>query len=676
MSSLSLSCLTLSTLTLPTAVLGPDNLLPPLGSGADLHARVEVGVGIDDEMRANLRYGHVPSIAPYLLQDDYGRERVPTDHPVAILENDHLRATFLLSAGGRLWSLWHKRTGRELLYSNAVIQPGNLALRNAWFAGGVEWNLGTIGHTPLTFAPLHVGRVDLPDGTPVLRMWEFERVREVVYQLDAWLPDDATSLVVSVRITNHHAHDVPMYWWSNIAIPESEDVRVVAPADAAWTFAYGSCVDHVSMPVADVTDGVDRSYPARSRSAADYFFDLQRTPRPWVAALDATGAGLVQSSTRELLGRKLFLWGTSPGGRHWQEWLSPAGGSYLEIQAGLARTQLEHLRMPAQTQWSWVETYGLLEVDPSLVHGDWATARAAVGDALEAVTPTDWLAQLHSEATMLADVPPVEILQLGSGWGALERLRLERSGDRSLNRPGTPFPDKTLGDEQTHWLRLLEDGVLPATDAGDPPASYQVSPAWKALLEGSTDWLGLLHLGVAAWQGGAPTTAESHWEASLLVSPSAWVWRNLAFARQARGDMVGTLTAYRRATELAPDVLPLVVERLEALLVSGRLSEVVDVVASLPPGQQNAPRVRFAELRAAVGLGDVPRASALLAAGFELPGLREGARDLEQLWWDFATTRLAAQRGCEEDDALRAETRRVAPLPWELDFRMADGAPF
>ena len=64
----------------------------------------------------------------------------------SILENDILRATFLLGFGGRLWSLFHKPAGRELLTVNPTIQFANLALRNAWFSGGVEWNIGTIGH--------------------------------------------------------------------------------------------------------------------------------------------------------------------------------------------------------------------------------------------------------------------------------------------------------------------------------------------------------------------------------------------------------------------------------------------------------------------------------------------------------------------------------------------------
>ena len=103
----------------------------------------------------------------------------------------------------------------RLLYRNPILQPANLALRNAWFAGGVEWNIGTIGHSPTTCEPLHAARVLQPDGTPVLRMYEFERMREVVFQVDAWLPEDSPVLLVHVQIVNPSDTETPMYWWSN-----------------------------------------------------------------------------------------------------------------------------------------------------------------------------------------------------------------------------------------------------------------------------------------------------------------------------------------------------------------------------------------------------------------------------------------------------------------------------
>ena len=68
----------------------------------------------------------------------------------------------------------------------------------------------------------------------------------------------------------------------------------------------------------------------------DLFFDIPASGRKWEAALDGSGTGLVQTSTDRLQGRKLFMWGSGSGGRHWQEFLSAPGRAYLEIQAGLA----------------------------------------------------------------------------------------------------------------------------------------------------------------------------------------------------------------------------------------------------------------------------------------------------------------------------------------------------
>ncbi len=367
-----MSELRLETLTMPTADVGPVNPLPPLFSTADLHTVVDPGEA-DADMRHNIGYGRVRSVLPYLVQDGYGRDRRPAEHTVAVLENDVLRATFLLSLGGRLWSLVHKPTGRELLYRNPVFQPANLALRNAWFAGGVEWNIGTIGHSPTTCEPLHAVRVLQPDGTPVLRMYEFERLREVVFQVDAWLPEGSAVLLVHVRIVNPNDVETPMYWWSNVAVPQADDVRVLAPADEAWQLANESPLRRVPIPV---LDGQDRTYTTRASEATDYFFAIADDQRRWIAALDGSGTGLVQTSTDRLRGRKLFLWGRSPGGDHWQEWLGQPGREYLEIQAGLARTQLEHLPMPGRASWAWVEAYGLLESDPDAVHtADWTRAR-------------------------------------------------------------------------------------------------------------------------------------------------------------------------------------------------------------------------------------------------------------------------------------------------------------
>ncbi len=625
-----MSALELSTLILPTArvEVGP---LPPLRPSDDLHAGADVDAsaenGIDAEMAANLAYGRVGSVLPYLPQDRYDRTLVDVAHPVAVLADDRLRATFLLGQGGRLWSLVDLATGRELLYANAALQPGNLALRNAWFAGGVEWNLGTTGHHPLTCEPLHAARITLPDGSPGLRLWEYERLRELVVQIDAWLPDGAAQLAVHVTVTNVTAHDVPVYWWSNIAVPETTGSRVLTPAPEAFRFDYQRTLRRVAMPV---DEDVDRSYPTRSVHAVDYFFDLPPLTRPWVAAVDADGYGLLQTSEPRLRGRKLFVWGTGPGGRRWQDWLSPLGGTYLEIQGGLARTQLEHLPLPAGERWSWLETYGPLQLDPATAHGDWSAAVTAAGEHL--APEETWFAAQRRLGLALVDQPITERLQQASGWGALERRRRATTGEGWPDLPGTPFPDTDLGPDQEPWLVLLERRRPVWT--GTAPTSYQSAPGWRSLLEHAPGPYAALQRGVARWAGGDRVGAVDAWEQSLREQPSAVGWRNVAVAF-AGEDPGRALTAYREARTLDPTMISLVVEHLELLTALGHHPSTLAEVDALTADQRAEPLIRLCEARAAVAVGDADRAARLLTPGLVVPSLREGAETLAALWRDY-----------------------------------------
>ena len=330
--------------SMPGADLGPENPLPPLRPIREPHQITEAP-GVSEEMVRNIAYGRVSNPLPYTVQDRYTRQLEPRQYRAAVLENEWLRATFLLELGGRLWSLVHKPTGRELLDVNPVFQPANLAIRNAWFSGGVEWNIGTIGHCVFTCSPLFAARVEGEGGTPILRMYEWERMRQVPFQIDAYLPDGSPVLYVRVRIVNPHEQTIPMYWWSNMAVPETPDTRVLVPAHSAYSFSYsGRGLERVPIPI---LEGRDVTYTTTSQRSTDYFFHIDDGQRPWISALDGDGKGLIQTSTARLKGRKLFMWGRGPGGKRWQAFLARPGHAYLEIQAGLARTQAEHLPMPA-----------------------------------------------------------------------------------------------------------------------------------------------------------------------------------------------------------------------------------------------------------------------------------------------------------------------------------------
>ncbi|MEU1160971.1 DUF5107 domain-containing protein [Streptomyces sp. NPDC005921] len=638
-------------LTLPAAELGPDNPLPPLRPLEELHR-------VDDRDREDLprdtarQIGYEPlrSLLPVRIRDGYGRTRAPRALDALVIENDRLRATVLPGLGGRVASLVHLPTGRELLYRNPVFQPADLALNGAWYAGGIEWNIGATGHTALSCAPLHAARVPAPDGRghhprrsgsggEMLRLWEWERLRDLPFQVDLWLPDGSDFLYVGVRVRNPHEHPVPAYWWSNTAVPE--DRRVVVPATEAWEFGPERRLRRAPVP----------SYDTQPPYATDWFYDIPDGRRRWIAALDTDGHGLVQASTGELRGRKQFVWGSGPGGRRWQEWLTePGSGGYREIQAGLARTQLEHVRIEAESEVSWLEAYGPLTAAPERVE-----------EELELALPRAGFEAARAAWQPYADTEPGEILATGSGWGALEVLR----GDWKL--PGTPFAGSTLGEDQAPWAELLRTGTLPEPRRVRPPGPTLVAPHWRDMLETApatphTEY----HLGIAQWHAGDRAQAVRSWERALPLAPSLWpLLRCLAVADQEYGhheraaeryaDAFDDLCRERRDDGEAwtAACAALGREALEALLRVRRVADARVVWEALLPATRERGRFRLLEAELLLAEGRRAEAAAVFEAGFEVADLREGTDPVGRVW----------QRLGDE------------PLPGRYDFRMRPRTP-
>lgn len=668
-----MSELRIETWTMPAADLGPENPLPALKTNPDMHA-MEDAKGIPDEMLRNIAYGHLPNTLPYTMQDGYNRQLAPRAFRVAVLENDLLRATFQLELGGRLWSLVDKRTGRELLEVNPIFQPANLALRNAWFSGGVEWNISTIGHSPFTCSPVFAAHVQSPDGQPILRLYEWERMRQVPFQIDVVLPDGSPVLFVYVRITNPHDHTIPMYWWSNIAVPETHHTRVITPADSTYRFDYGEGLQVIPLPE---VDGIDYTYATNSNRSVDYFFDVPDDVRPWIAALDGAGKGLMQTSTARLRGRKLFVWGMGNGGRTWQSFLSEPDRAYIEIQAGLARTQLEHLPMPAHAAWSWVEAYGLLEVDPAVGHhSDWATARRGVNSAIEDRIPRPVLAAQYARCEAWADIAPVALLQRGAGWGALERKRREVQGQPPFCSAGLVFDDASLSDAQTPWITLLETGAFPEADPKSPPGGIMVQAEWRTMLESrlkydpESGWLAWCHLGVMAAYAGDSAAARQAWEQSLLQAKTPWVMRNLAVDAWQRQDMAMAHQWILDAYRMQPSLRPLAVECGQILIEAGHPQAWRDLLSEAPEQVRTAGRIRLLEAQAALLLGDLPLVEAFFADEVIVDDMRESEVSLAELWFAYHEQRLSAVENAPIDPAMRSRVRREYPLPAMFDFRM------
>ena len=638
--------LELTSIDLPTAPIRSVSPLPMLNGVAPI---ANIGTDVPAELAERASAGYPPSLLPYQAEDDYNRDLSPSTHRVAVLENEWLRATVALDLGGRLLSLHDRHADRPLLYVNPVVQPANLALRNAWFSGGIEWNIGTRGHSPTTMDTLHAASVEGPDGEPVLRLWEWERIRGVVFQVDLWLPESAPVLLASTRIRNVNDTPRPMYWWTNAAVAVRPDTRVLAPAVRAFRTEYPHGLGVAAIPG---DGGDDVTFPSRHTHAADFFFDIPSDQRPWVAAVDGDGTGIAHVSTSRLRGRKLFVWGTGRGGSRWQQWLSHGGDEvYAEIQAGLVPTQFEHVTMPAGADWSWTEAFGAIAVDADQSHGSsWATALSHVAAAIDELVPADQLDAWDRAASDGCRPTTAGIAGDRVGLGGTGAAPPGRGGGAMVRRRRHALPGRLAGPDQQPWLDLLRTATMPWHPPDHSPISYVLGTDWESRLAAAPpSWLTEYHRAVLAHGRGDRGGAVDLYESSLRRQPNCWARRGLAEVARADGRLDDAADHAVAAARMAPSEWRLAVEAVSRLLDAGRSREALTLLDELPADVSERGRLRLLEGWAAHEAGDADRARAVLEDGLEVADLREGERSVDALW-----TAVFPDR----------------PIPAEYDFRM------
>jgi len=656
-------------LNIPAVELGGQNSLPNFAEASLGPIRGCLTDTEEDDGLFN-DYGYVRAVFPYRMQDCYTREFTSDGFKSIVLENEHLKATFVPDVGGKLWRLYDKDNKKDLLFNNPVFRPANLALRNAWTSGGVEWNLGWLGHHPYTCSRLHTALTKLDDSTPVLRMYEYERVRGLVYQMDFWLPDDSKFLYCRMRITNPKDEMTPAYWWSNIAVEHIKGSRLITNADITYN-VNNDKIHRYTMP--KYSDDKDISYPETIPTAQDHFFPTRDGELKYETMVNPDGYGLIQASTSRLKGRKIFVWGQGTGGRNFQKFLSgnDCDGAYFEIQAGLACSQTENLPMPAKTVWEWVEVYGPLQIESKDVDSEWFGLQDIVRDKMNENGINDkYLEEVLVKTRPMAKRKAEKKLFDGSGWANLENLRREADGEEAMC-PHLDF--KSEDTEPKQWIELLEKGSLGEHNPFDIVESWMLSDKWitkmeKAVKEtDSENWYTYLQLGCAhLMQGdGDVVSAEKELRKSINLKISPWALYALGHLYRMVGKELDAVLYLEEAYRILPTDCSLAKSVASTILKFNMYERLYKFCVNVHESLQEVPRIRMYKAIAAVKIGDLKTAEEIFYRDevFEIPDQREGEVSLTELWYDIEELR-AKQRGEVFD-------RENIVCPEKYNFRMS-----
>jgi tetratricopeptide (TPR) repeat protein len=626
-------------------------------------------------------------VLPYCMQNKYGREKDIIFLKTAVLENDKLIAVFLPEQGGRLYSLKNKITGKEILYKNPVFQPANLGIRNAWFSGGIEWNCAQYGHTVFSSSPVFFARVKADDGEEFLRMYEFERMKRLYLQIDFHLPEGADQLYANINVYNRDYAPQSMYWWSNIAIQASKKLRVFSGTEDVIYLHPESISDNTNpirvfgktkLPLLPTLPGIDSTYPANANYANEYFFQNPNEDAAcWSAAAYEDGRIMFETSTLPLRFRKMFCWGNHQGGRRWCAYLATeTEGDYVELQAGLAPTQLNSIDIPGDTRWCYTQAIGEVYTGTINIvyHENYTTARAYVEGKIREILPIERLRRRHEDYLKKAELPVTEIISFGAGWGTLEQFRASQAEEQRAP-DSLLFPVSAIGEAEYPWYLLLTKGVIPEFSAA--PRSWMVDRKFRKLLEdslgrpGGNHYLSKLYLGVMLYELGERDIGVKLWKESVDLRPSPIALRNLAYNAKINGDFESAIAYMRKAVDLEAQRIDKVFseEYMDLLLSQNKYGDVWEFYQKLPEAVKAADRVGVLTGLAAVHLGELTFVEELL--GRDLACVREGDNSLTDMFFCWQCQKLLKRPDNTMNEAeAEVYVRKNIKPPSHIDFRM------
>ena len=609
--------------------LGEEASVPDLIGGLILQNDLKSYLDEDDEVYEG--YGKCTNSYPYRQFTTYSRQLEEGVVKTVVLENDYLKAVFLPEFGGRLWSLWDKEQNRNLLYTNDVLRFSNLAIRNAWFSGGVEWNIGVIGHCPFTTSPLFTAVLEDTDETPVLRMYEYERIRQVTYQMDFWLGKEDRFLNARMRIVNFGEDVVPMYWWSNIAVPEHHKGRIIVPAHKAYTSNKGS-IYKVDIPI---VDGVDVTKYKNIPTSVDYFFHIPKESPKYIAHIDESGYGLLHLSTSRLQSRKLFSWGSTPAADHWQEFLTKDAGRYIEIQAGLGKTQYGCIPMAPHTAWEWLERYGAIQLDEIECEKTFEELKATITHKVLENKVYQEMEEVLTKTKEMAK-QKATLYQEGSPFGALKNEERILEGKSELS---SHLQFKTNQDESI-WSKFLHTSILEDPNSTCTPPAFMNDEIYFIKLQQyvtehpNQSWYAHYQLGIFYFQKANYQEAEKSFCYSLRIKKTPWAYHAIASVYVIMEEYHTAIQMITKGIQMHEKDLSYVKDGFRILSICKGYEAMITLYKSLDKALQEESRLTFYYILSLYETGHIQQAYDLLCAdgGLIVEDIREGEVSIGELW--------------------------------------------
>lgn len=470
---------------------------------------------------------------PYVSYGETDPTPVPREFRMVVLENETLRVEVAPELGGRVYHLYDKRLGKDLLFSNPVVKPVRILPIWGFISGGIEFNF------PIAHSPTSLAEVGCTTGTVgdygFIRVGEREARTGMEWVVELGLAGDAPVLVQRSAFRNRTGADHPWMSWTITAVRSTDATEFVHAPHRV--LVHDDRITEREWP----GDGLQWDRNARQMTA--FFWKPGGFPS-FGAFHHDLGFGLMHwADPAQLPGKKVWTYGH---GRHrcWGQATTTGGLAYGEIESGPLLDQREKPLFPQgterHTEEFWIPVHSRAACD------------AIQRPSFDLPPLTDpWIGWAHSawqsewERFRAGQGPlPASVVPTG--------LELEDALRRELARPGL-----AAAEPLALWLafRGRPTEALPLVESHPSPTARR--------LAGWIRWRGL----------GDPAGAVADLEAGPLHDPIALVELDTLYAELG-------LTAKRTALLARPTQHRFVIERRADLaLASGRPEETLRLLS-------------------------------------------------------------------------------------------------
>ncbi len=455
---------------------------------------------------------------PYISYADTEAEPVPRAFRMLTLENDFLRAQVAPELGGRVYSLFDKRIGEEILFSNPVVKPVRILPIWAFISGGIEFNF-PIAHSPTSIAEVGATMGQIGD-YGFIRVGETEARTGMEWVVELGLFESAPVLVQRTWLRNRTGRAHPWMMWTIGAVRSTERTEFVHPSDRV--LVHDDHLVEVDWP----GDGLNWDHHVEQMTALFW----RRSVSPHFGAFHHDlGFGLMHwADPAKLPGKKVWTYGH---GRHrrWGQATTSGAISYAELESGPLLDQNEKPLFPNGVELRFEEF---------------------------------WIPVHAREACDRIDRPDVALPEIAEPWLGFRHSRWQSEWD-NFNRGTGPLPNSTVVTGMN-----LENALRAELESGNARAAEPLA-LWLAFHDRPAEALALIAnsgnpaeqriAGLILWKAlRQPQAAVAHLEAGPLDDPVAVVELDELYSalglHEKRARLLAGAPAHRRIIERRADL--------------------------------------------------------------------------------------------------------------------------